>query len=58
MSNTQTIPGKCIRFDLSHDVTDAAPNTTGTLTPRFDAIRKVLSDKPCRRPNRSRPEND
>jgi len=54
---TLTLPGKSISMMVkgSQPLTSRAPVTSGTALSDFDAVKGLLSDKPLRRPNRTRP---
>jgi len=54
---TLTLPGKSISMMVkgSQPLTTRVPVTSGTALYDFDAVKGLLSDKPLRRPNRTRP---
>jgi len=54
---TLTLPGKSISMMVkgSQPLTSRVPVTSGTALYDSDAAKALLSDKPLRRPNRTRP---
>ena len=54
---TITLPGKPVSMAVrgSLPMTSRVPVTSGTSLCTFDAVKNLLSDKPLRRPNRTRP---
>lgn len=53
MSNTQTVPG--IAVTVGKAEIPAGPTTTSSTMVPFGAVTHLLSDKPLRRPNRTKP---
>jgi hypothetical protein len=52
----RTIPGKAVFIKVSHPIVPGkAPCTTSTILASFDSVKHLLSNKPLRRPNRTRP---
>jgi len=52
----RTVPGKSLAVKIAQPViAEAASTATATILASFDAIKHMLSDKPLRRPNRTKP---
>jgi len=58
MNNVQTRPGEQIDLKMKGPQAPGVPVTLGTRTYPFAILRPLLSSKPMRRPNRSRPLPD
>jgi hypothetical protein len=54
-SCTKTLPGIPVVVEVRPEVAGHYPPTVGSFNLSLDAIREVLSDRPLRRPNRTRP---
>ena len=55
---TTTVPGQGLSFRLQGQTPTARmPRTLGTALSPFEQVKSLLSDKPTRRPNRTRPLN-
>ncbi len=52
----RTIPGRSLLIKINQPVTaDTASTATATILASFGTIKHMLSDKPLRRPNRTKP---